>query len=222
MDRENKTEEQLGLALENPNPGGAAMGKPLSPAAMAEEQIKGTPRHAFLGAAVVAMVCLTVLLYGVFFWPRLYDVASVKTGDKIYPVRINRITGNVNYFDGEAWRNAPVPAAGAPERSQTLSENAALPDRQQPQNVTAGAAQKGPFAVQIKAVDNWIDANSMMAELKKIGADVHFAAVPMGERGIWYRILIGHFKDADAAAAYMRENRLKDYFPDSFIQKLSQ
>ncbi len=112
-------------------------------------------RRIIPGALAAVIVCVCVLLYGAIFWPTLYDTASISTGDKIYPIRINRITGNVFYFDGEQWRNAPVPAtyvpvavAPAPEASvpapaapvavapltaqtATLPQQAALQDRRQ-------------------------------------------------------------------------------------------
>lgn len=216
MDRENKTEEQLALALESNRPQGDARGKSLPPAAMTEPH-----QHALLGAVVVVIVCLTVLFYGVFFWPGLYEVATIRTGDRIYPTRINRITGSVHYFDGETWRKTPVPSIGASDRVQTLPENVPLPERQETQKALPVIEKNQPFAVQIKALDNWLDANNMMMALKKTGADVHFVAVSMGDRGIWYRILLGHFRTFDEASAFMQANRLKDFFPDSFVQKVS-
>ena len=223
------------------------------------------------GARAAVFVCVCVLLYGAIFWPTLYDVASINTGGKIYPIRINRITGNVVYFDGEQWRNAPVPASGlpvpaapapvstapAPEASvpapaapvtpaplaaqtATLPQKEALPDRRQapasaaPQAQTQalsahqvkqtpprGTAKDRLFAIQIKSFDNPAEALKLVEDLRKTGMEIDSVAAPVGARGIWNRVLIGRFKDPSEALKFMQKHKIKDAYPDSFIQKLS-
>jgi cell division septation protein DedD len=218
---------------------------------------------------VLAAVFVCVLLYGTIFWPTLYDVASINTGGKIYPIRINRITGNVAYFDGEQWRNTPVPAseppvpdapvpvaaAPAPETSvpapavpvtaaplaaQTapLPQKEMLPDRRQApatpraqkqassahqvkQTPPRGAAKDSLFAIQIKSFDNPAEAQKLVEDLRKTGMEIDSVAAPVGTRGIWNRVLIGRFKDPKEALKFMQEHKIKDAFPDSFIQKRS-
>jgi cell division septation protein DedD len=223
------------------------------------------------GALAAVFVSVCVLLYGAIFWPTLYDVASINTGGKIYPIRINRITGNVVYFDGEQWRSAPVPAssklvpatpvpvaaAPAPETSvpapaapvaaaplvaqtATLPQKEAVPDRRQapapatPQAQTQASSahqvkQTPPreavkdrlFAIQIKSFDNPAEALKLVEDLRKTGMEIDSVAAPIGARGIWNRVLIGRFKDPDEALKFMQEHKIKDAYPDSFIQKRS-
>jgi cell division septation protein DedD len=209
-------------------------------------------RRIIPGALAAVIVCVCVLLYGAIFWPTLYDVASISTGDKIYPIRINRITGNVFYFDGEQWRNAPVPATSVPApaapvavvpltaQNATLPQQVALPDRRQapapvaPQAQTQassahqskqtpfrGAATDRLFAIQIKSFDNPADARKLVEDLRKTGMETDSVAAPVGARGIWNRVLIGRFKDPNEALKFMQEHKIKDAYPDSFIQKRS-
>jgi cell division septation protein DedD len=228
-------------------------------------------RRMIPGALAAVLVCVCFLLYSAIFWPTLYDVASINTGGKIYPIRINRITGNVIYFDGEQWRSAPVPAAGppvpatsvpvakapAPEASvpapsapaaaaplaaqtATLQQKEAPPDRRQapapatPQAQTQassahqvkqtplrGAAKDRLFAIQIKSFDNPAEARKLVEDLRKTGMEIDSIAAPVGARGIWNRVLIGRFKDPNEALKFMQEHKIKDAYPDSFIQKRS-
>jgi len=233
------------------------------PSAPLQPSLPDVDRRRIIPVALAAViVCVCVLLYGAIFWPTLYDVASISTGDKIYPIRINRITGNVFYFDGEQWRNAPVPAtsvpvavAPAPEASvpaptapvavapltaqnATLPQQAALPDRRQApapvspqaqtqassahqskQTPSRGAAADRLFAIQIKSFDNPADAWKLVEDLRKTGMETDSVAVPVGARGIWNRVLIGRFKNPNEALKFMQEHKIKDAYPDSFIQK---
>lgn len=54
------------------------------------------------------MVCITVIICGILFWPTLYRYDSMRDGKKTIPVRINRITGATEILLGEpGWK--PVP-----------------------------------------------------------------------------------------------------------------
>lgn len=223
-------------------------------------------RHLVPGLIAVVFVCLSVLLYGAFFWPTLYDVASISAGNKIYPIRINRITGSVVYFDGEQWRKAPVPASAAPavpamsvpvpappapaaaatvtgtavpakaapvaaappaDRLGVSPEKQALPDRRpsslalrKKRTTPPGAVTDRRFAVQIKAFANPDEAHKLVDALKKTGLEVYSVTAPIGGRGAWSRVLVGRFENPKEALKFMQEKKLKDRYPDSFIQKL--
>lgn len=109
------------------------------------------------GALAVIFVCICVLIYGAIFWPTLYEAAMIQRDGNLYPVRINRITGHVAYFDGGQWRPAPIPAsrpavpatpvpvaaaltAAAPPVA-TLPQKEALPGRRQAHAPAAPQAQ---------------------------------------------------------------------------------
>ena len=216
-------------------------------------------QHYILIAATAVFVCLCVMLYAVFFWPTLYEVATIKAGNNSYPVRINRITGNVIYFDGEQWRETPIPAPalqvsqappaspelpvktseGTESSKRTLSQEQGAvqtPQRSRDQAYSAGlpskdikkkestdsvsiSAKEKPFAIQVKAFNNWPEAQTALAAIKKTGVDAHYVTVPLGDRGTWYRILIGRFKDPVEAMQFMKKKRMEDFYEGCFIQK---
>lgn len=232
---------------------------------------EGGRRRMIPGALAAVFIGVCVLLYGAFFWPTLYDLTLIHTGGKMYPIRINRITGNVVYFDGEQWRNAPVPASGAPvpatplpvttapaqeasvpaaaapvsapplaAQPAILPQQEASPDlRQRPPHASPrlqaqastapqakqthrhGVQKDKLFAIQIKSFDNPAEAWKLVEDLRKAGMETDSVAAPVGARGIWNRVLIGRFKDTNEALKFMQEHKIKDAYPDSFIQKRS-
>lgn len=60
----------------------------------------------------VTIVCSTLLVAGVLFWPTLYRYDTLERGKISYLVRIQRITGFTERFDGEKW----IPAEGQEPR----------------------------------------------------------------------------------------------------------
>jgi cell division septation protein DedD len=237
----------------NPFPGnvhGAADQASESPNPPLVAEVPGKKqRYTAIGALVIIFVCLCGLFYAVFFWPTLYDIAIINTGNRSYPIRMNRITGSVLYFDGNQWRNTPVPfpavidPAAVPSDKKTpldrqnvpapvvLSEPSPVPVAVPPLESKASSlhqeapasplntAGRGSFTIQVKSFDNPVDAGNLIAELKKAGIDVRSEAAHVVNRGIWHRVLIGRFKGPEEAVRFMQENKLKKSYPDSFIRK---
>ncbi|MBA4398039.1 MAG: hypothetical protein C0394_11750 [Syntrophus sp. (in: bacteria)] len=104
-------------------------------------------RRRLMIPAALAVVCGCVLLYGAFFWPTLYELSLIHTGGKMYPLRINRITGIVVYFDGEQWRSAPVPASEAPVPAPPVPV-ATAPAPEAPVSAAAAPVSAAPLAAQ--------------------------------------------------------------------------
>jgi hypothetical protein len=240
-----------------------APAEPPSPQTSGRAPSSGGDRRPFPVAALV-FAGLCVVLLGVFFWPTLYDVSSIRTGDESYPIRMNRITGRVAYYDGGQWRPGPVPVAArsvlgtlvpAPSAHALLapvptplvaasppSESGAVrPERQvfqdrrwtpaAPQTPSAFHQMPAPapkivkkelFAIQIQSFDHPDDARKLVADLERTGMEAYIVAAPLGNRGVWNRVLIGRFESPGDALNFMQEKKLKDRYPDSFIQKLSR
>ena len=55
------------------------------------------------------IMALLAVLFAVFIWPTLYHRDKVISGSKIYPLRTNRISEHVQYYDGKKWRDPPIP-----------------------------------------------------------------------------------------------------------------
>ncbi len=78
----------------------------------------------------------------------------------------------------------------------------------------------GKYAVQIKAYPE-TDKNKAMAfveDMQKTQPDVHMERVSLTGRGVWYRIMVGHFPSYEDASKYIREKKVSDAHPGSFVQ----
>lgn len=58
---------------------------------------------------VILLAATAVVLFGIFIWPTAYDHDSMKSGDRIYSIRTNRITGQAFYLDDGQWNPIPIP-----------------------------------------------------------------------------------------------------------------
>ena len=80
------------------------------------------------------------------------------------------------------------------------------------------------YAIQIKAFPEK-EKNKAMAfveAMKKKRPDVQMETVNIRKRGIWHRILLGNFSNQEEASRYMREEKILDTYPGSFIQRQQQ
>ncbi len=78
----------------------------------------------------------------------------------------------------------------------------------------------GKYAVQIKAYPE-TDRNEAMAfvkDMQKTQQDVHMERVSVAGRGVWYRIMVGHFASYEDASKYIREKKVSNAHPGSFVQ----
>ena len=79
------------------------------------------------------------------------------------------------------------------------------------------------YAIQIKAFPDKekTDAMAFVGAMKKERPDVQMETVNTRERGVWHRILLGNFSSQEDASQYMREAKILDTYPGSFIQMKS-
>jgi hypothetical protein len=186
----------------------------------------------------IVLALLPALILGlitVFYWPLFYHYDALNFEGKVYPLRINRLTGEAAYFDGAEWLRPPIPAEAkdnVPEK-QIVQSAAALPPEV---NQAKTAAQDSPvaaapsntqselkYAIQIKAFpENKKDAAAgFVDDMKKKLPDVRMETVNIRGRGIWHRILLGNFLTMEEAVSYMKEAKISNAFRDSFVQKKS-
>lgn len=50
------------------------------------------------------IICTTLIICGILFWPTLYRYDKIKYGESTLPVRLNRITGNTEILRLDGWR----------------------------------------------------------------------------------------------------------------------
>ncbi len=86
------------------------------------------------------------------------------------------------------------------------------------------SATAGKYAVQIKAYPE-TEKNAAMAfveDVKKKEPDVHMERVSLNRRGVWYRVMVGHFANGEDASSYIKEKKMSDAYPGSFVQLKSE
>ncbi len=101
------------------------------------------------------------------------------------------------------------------EKEKPQDKTEALPSISPP-NIT----NRGKYAVQIKAYPEAKknDAMAFVEDMRKKQPDIHVERVDLSGRGVWYRIMIGHFTSAEDARRYMKEKKIIDAHPGSFVQ----
>jgi hypothetical protein len=76
---------------------------------------------------ICTMGCITLIICGILFWPTLYRYDSMNDGKRIISVRINRITGNTEFFNGTlGWEKPFNPKDYAPPQRLPAAEIAKL------------------------------------------------------------------------------------------------
>jgi SPOR domain len=79
------------------------------------------------------------------------------------------------------------------------------------------------YSIQIRAYPETEKsaATEFVLDLRKIYPDVHTESANIRGR-VWYRILIGHFANIEEASTYMKEKKVFEVYPRSFIQIISE
>jgi len=85
---------------------------------------------------------------------------------------------------------------------------------------TLRVTKKGKYAIQIKSYPEVAkkDAMAFAADLKKKQPDVYVERVKIRKRGVWYRILTGQFASIEDASNYIKEKKILESHPGSFVQ----
>lgn len=174
-------------------------------------------------------------LVAIFFWPTIYYYESLNLGEKVYPIRINKLTGETLYFNGTVWLNPPVamaikkpvygnlnnPPAIIPPETNTIKARA-------PESTAAPAPlktrDKGKYVIQIKSFpeNRKKDAQAFMEGVKKRVPDIQIKTVHIAGHGVWYRIWVGNYASAKDASHSMKNLKLSDSYPDSFVRMWSE
>ena len=155
--------------------------------------------------------------------------ASLPEVEKAEPIRIIKIPPLENESSGP-----PVTQSEKKDISENRNIQPAtvLPVEEkklkvQTQNAPATALPKitnvGEYAVQIKAYTEAEkkDAMAFVEKMREKQPDIHMERVTLSGRGVWYRIMIGHFASAEDARRYIKKKKISDAYPGSFVQMKS-
>lgn len=66
-----------------------------------------------------------------------------------------------------------------------------------------------PFSIHAASYMNRADAQAATEVYRKAGLNAYWVQIDLGNRGIWYRIFIGHFQNAQAAQDVIEKKRLE-------------
>ncbi len=69
---------------------------------------------------------------------------------------------------------------------------------------------KYPYAILLGAFKTIARAEKAIALYRKKGISSYWVKVDLGEKGIWYRVFAGHFRDESGARAFIRKKRLSE------------
>lgn len=186
---------------------------------------------------VIVLSLVFIGLCAWFLWPYIiYRDALTRSGDKIYPVRTNRLTGNKSYFYDDGWKNNPIPTAQSvrspitisltPPPQVTAAEEMLPPPEPNPSpppvtKPSPAPAQTGKYAIQIKSIKGSDGIDEYMALVQGKGFSPFSEEVTITGKGKWNRILIGRFATVAEATRYMKDKKIAISFPGSFVQKIS-
>jgi cell division septation protein DedD len=199
----------------------------------------------------ILLATAAAVLFGIFIWPTAYDHDSMKSGDRVYSIRTNRITGQASYLDGGQWKPMPFPQVrkvpdvkampkkaetAAPEKVPVAAETTAAQKKEKTEPAKPAAppvetkkalppaqaeTEKKPYAVQIAAIRDGEKARTIVNQLKRGGFDAHMAKVTVKDQGIIYRIFLGRFAAREKALKHLTDKKIKDQYPGSFVQKIT-
>ncbi len=82
------------------------------------------------------------------------------------------------------------------------------------------AAEPAPFAIQVAAMRDASTALDFVDSHPTADADLFTVRVELPGEGVWYRVMLGRFKDREEAGRYMISQKVRSSFPGSFVQKI--
>lgn len=153
-------------------------------------------------ASLGVFCAVIVVLVALFFWTTTPD-DTISSMGKMYPPRINTPTG----------KSVIVPPA----------EGTNLKGQAEILSVIASSVGKN-YSIQISAYPETKinEATEFVSELRKRLPDVYMEKVYIQGRGVWNRILVGHFATFEEASTYMKEEKVFKEYPGSFVKLTSE
>ena len=183
----------------------------------------------------------TLLIAAVaFFWPELYHYDTLTVSQRIFPLRIHRLTGDVAYHDGTGWRRPPLPevTANPPIPAPATEESPSPPSQLMEMKITAPvpsttspikdkkeipAEKSSPgqktYRIQIAAFPDTGSAAAEIGRLKNKYRHVSIEEVSIKGKGVWNRVLVGEFASLEEGRRFLRTEGLDRRYPGSFLRK---
>jgi len=75
------------------------------------------------------------------------------------------------------------------------------------------------YTIQTGAFHNLEPAREVLEILKKDGFDAYLTRIEGKKRGTFYKVFVGHFKDEKEGTRFLKEKRILNNYPGSFVRK---
>ena len=170
------------------------------------EQEKRKPRFLYIAASAIVSFILALVFAASFFWPSIRQHYASYSSGKLYSLRINKTVGKSVIVP---------PVEDIKPKAKTEIESVIGSSKQ---------SNGKKYSIQVRAYPGADKAGAaeFLSDLRKIHPDVYAERANIRGRGIWYRILIGHFTNIEEASAYMKEKKVLEAYPGSFVQVISE
>jgi septal ring-binding cell division protein DamX len=113
-------------------------------------------------------------------------------------------------------------STGKADLRLSKSAPAAPSEPRQPQKSSIRSAGKigkdGIYSIQIRAFQDEAKANAFLREVKGDKRSIRIQKAVQEDHKIWYRVLIGRFKNRNEALGYLKKKKIQEAYPGSFIQ----
>ena len=115
----------------------------------------------------------------------------------------------------EAEKPKPVPPAPPPVPK--TQEEMKIPPKEVEK--TKPILREKYYTIQTGAFHNLEYARDLLEILKKDGFDVYLTKIEGKKRGTFYKVFVGHFKDEKEGTRFLKEKRILNNYPGSFVRK---
>jgi cell division septation protein DedD len=99
------------------------------------------------------------------------------------------------------------------EKAKTTSQGIMKPD--------TPLSQNKHYAIQVGAFRNWENVRDLIEVSKEKGLDAYWISIENKNMGIVYKVFVGHFMGTDEAAKFVKEKKILNNYPGSFIREMS-
>ncbi len=120
---------------------------------------------------------------------------------------------------------ATTSSAPSPPVALSPTVSPKLPSESLPAPTKQGPAKNRPplsgkyYAIQVGAFRDMENVRELVEVFKKEGLEARW--ITMKSKGSLYKVLVGQFKDENEAAAFLKENKIFDKYPGSFVKEIS-
>jgi len=126
----------------------------------------------------------------------------------------------------ELQKSKPIPPAPPPvpkaQEAMKVPPKEVEKTKPIPQKITKSAkplTREKYYTIQTGAFHNLEYARDLLEILKKDGLDAYLTIIEGKKRGTFYKVFVGHFKDEKEGTRFLKEKKILNAYPGSFVRK---